>query len=200
MHPHPAFRRNDASLHRALVERIGFGMVFAQTPAGPRVGHVALVAPAEDRVQFHLSRSNAMTRHLAGAQALVVVNGPDAYVSSRWYDDPDQVPTWNYVSLEFEGPVRRIEADELLEQLHAISALNEARIAEGEPWTMDKLSDDYRDRLMAGIVGFELHIAVRRETFKLSQNKPADEVVRVAEGLERAGSIDMAAAMREFAA
>src|SRR5690606_6882275 len=107
MHPNPAFRTEDRALLEALIAQVGFGMVFAATPDGPRVAHTPLVSTGDGAVQFHLARANALTRHLPGANALAVVNGPDAYVSPRWYEAPGQVPTWNYVALELEGPVRR---------------------------------------------------------------------------------------------
>ena len=99
MHPNPAFRHDDRALFERLIREIGFGMVFAATPDGPRVAHVPLVSDGNGTVQFHLARGNALARHLDGMVALAVVNGPDAYVSPRWYGhDPNQVPTWNYVT------------------------------------------------------------------------------------------------------
>jgi transcriptional regulator len=50
--------------------------------------------------------------------------------------------------------------------------------------------------MMAAIVGFEIEITAWRETFKLSQNKPADERNRVIEGLESQGAAGVAALMR----
>ena len=32
MHPNPAFRIEDRALLESLIEELGFGMVFAQTP------------------------------------------------------------------------------------------------------------------------------------------------------------------------
>ena len=93
MHPDPSFRHGDRELLEALIDQIGFGMVFAATPDGPRVAHTALLSTGDGAVQFHLARGNALTRHLAGMDALAVVNGPDGYVSPRWYADPAQVPT-----------------------------------------------------------------------------------------------------------
>ena len=54
MHPNLLFRSDDRVAMAALVERIGFGMVFAQTPVGPRVVHTPLVMVGEDRVRFHI--------------------------------------------------------------------------------------------------------------------------------------------------
>ena len=196
MHPNSAFRAEDRAVHEALLDQIGFSMVFAQIPDGPRVAHTPLILSGAGRVRFHLARGNALAKHLDGASALLLVNGPDGYVSPRWYIDPDQVPTWNYVALELEGPVRRIAESELLALLEALSARHEARVSKGVAWTMDKLSQPMLRRLLAGIVGFELEIQAWRPTYKLSQNKSPEEHARVVAGLETAGQPKLAALMR----
>lgn len=196
MHPDPAFRHPDRALLETLIDEIGFGMIFAATPDGPRVAHVALFSTGDGAIQFHLSRGNALARHLDGATALAVINGPDGYVSPRWYADEGQVPTWNYVALELEGRVRRMDADGLLGMLETLSERNETRLAAGEPWTMDKVPPARMRGLLAGIVGFEMEIQAWRETLKLSQNKPADERERLAAGLEAEGSAAIAQLMR----
>ena len=198
MHPNSAFRHDDRDLHEALIAEIGMGMVFATTPDGPRVAHTPLHSTGDGAVQFHLARGNALARHLDGMTALAVINGPDGYVSPRWYADQGQVPTWNYVSLELEGRVRRMDQDGLHALLENLSATNEARIAEGQPWTMDKMPPDTLRRMMGAIAGFEMEVQAWRPTFKLSQNKPADERARVAAGLEAEGSPAIAELMRKL--
>lgn len=196
MHPNPSFRDDSPDLHRSLVDAVGFGTIFLQTPAGPRVAHAALVSTGSDKLQFHLARGNALTRHLEGSTALVVVNGPDAYVSARWYADPDQVPTWNYIAVELEGSVRKLDDAELLQQLEMLSDHHEAKVKGGIPWTMDKMSTRHLDGLVRSIVGFELEIETRRETVKLSQNKSVEERERVIAGLEQQNAAGIAQAMR----
>lgn len=198
MHPNAQFRPADPALAEALVEEVGFGMIFAATPDGPRVAHTPLLWTGDGAVQFHLARGNSLTRHIGDATVLAVVNGPDAYVSPRWYADGEQVPTWNYVSVEMEGRVRRMDDEGLMGMLEALSTRNEARIVEGTVWTMDKVSPGYLAKLKAGIVGFELEVQAWRPTFKLSQNKPADERERVALGLEAEGSRAIAQLMRDL--
>jgi len=199
MHPNPLFRTEDRALLESLIEEIGFGMVFAQTPDGPRVAHVPLVSTGDGAIHFHLSRANALTRHIAGTNALAVLNGPDAYVSPRWYAERGQVPTWNYVALELEGPVRRMEEEGLAGLLETIGEREEARIAEGEPWRPEEVPADHWNKLTRGIVGFEMEVRAWRPTFKLSQNKPAGERTNVADALEANGSPALAALMRRFA-
>ena len=90
----------------------------------------------------------------------------------------------------------RIEDRALLE---TIGARQEARIATGEPWRPEDVPQDLWDRLAKGIVGFEMEIRAWRPTFKLSQNKPPEERLRVADALAAQGSPAIAALMRRFA-
>lgn len=201
MHPNSAFRHPDRALLESLVEEVGFGMVFAATPDGPRVAHAPLLWTGDGALQFHLARGNALTKHLDGTTALVVVNGPDGYISPRWYPDggADQVPSWNYAAVELEGRVRRMDDDGLLGQVIALSDKHEARIAKGEPWTINKLSDLRRIGLLKAIIGFELEVQAWRETFKLSQNKDAQSAAALADGLEAEGAVAIAHLMRSLA-
>lgn len=197
MHPNPLYRTDDRALCESLIAEIGFGMVFAQTPDGPRVAHTPLLTTGDGAVQFHLARGNALTRYLDGSTALIVVNGPDAYVSPRWYAGRDTVPTWDYVALELEGRVRRM-ADEGLEAfLHAAIAKHEERL-EGEPWRAEESSARVWSGLFRGITGFEMEVLAWRPTLKLSQNKTAEDRVRIAEGLDAAGHAALAHLVREL--
>ena len=197
MHPDPLYRTKTNALCESLIDEIGFGMVFAQTPDGPRVAHTPLLSTGDGAVQFHLSRGNALTRHLDGATALVVVNGPDAYVSPRWYDNRDTVPTWDYITVELEGRLRRM-ADEGLETfLHAAIAKHEGRL-EGAPWRAEESSEKVWSGLFRGITGFEMEVQAWRPTFKLSQNKPPAERARIAAGLEQAGHAALAHLIRNL--
>lgn len=198
MHPNGQFRHPDRALLAAMVDEVGFGMIFAATPDGPRVAHVPLLLEG-DRLRFHLARGNGLARHLDGATALAVVNGPDGYVSPRWLSDASHVPTWNYVALEMEGVARRMDQDGLHELLVAVTARNESRVREGTPWTLDKLSPDRLRALMAAIIGFEIEVTAWRETVKLSQNRGEDDRARIAAGLEVEDSPALATLMKSLA-
>ncbi|WP_427968469.1 FMN-binding negative transcriptional regulator [Altererythrobacter sp.] len=194
MHPNPVFRHDDPALHQALVNQIGFGMIFCQTPGGPRVAHTPLLLGEDGMVRFHLSGGNALAMHLDGSEALAVLNGPEGYVSPRWYADQGQVPTWNYVALELEGTVQRMDREGLVALLDALSAREEARI-EGKPWTRDKMNPVKFEKMLGAIIGFEMDVREWRPTFKLSQNKNEAERARVIEGLEARGAGKLAAMM-----
>ena len=199
MHPDSAFRPRQDDLAELLVREIGFAAIFAATPDGPRVAHAPVVL-SDDRatLQFHLARGNALTRHLDGATALAVVQGPDAYVSASWYDAADQVPTWNYVAIEMEGVVSKLDDAALIAQLDTLSANHEARVGANPPWTRDKMNPALFSKMTGAIIGFELRITAWRPTIKLSQNKSADERNKVIAGVEASGHGALAQLMRHL--
>lgn len=198
MHPNPLFRSEDRALLETLIDEIGFGMIFAPTPHGPRVAHTPVVRTGDGQLRFHIARGNALASHLDGATALAVINGPDSYVSPRWYDDRATVPTWDYIALELEGRTRRIDEDALEALLHALIFRHENRLG-GDRWSATETPAQLWGDLRKAIVGFELEILAWRPTLKLSQKKSAAERSRIAAGLEAAGSPALARLMLELA-
>ena len=199
MHPNPLFRSEDRALLEQLVGEAGFGMVFLTTPAGPRIAHVPLLLTQDGRLRFHLARSNMLTEHLEGACALVVVNGPDGYVSPRWYADRSEVPSWDYVALELEGTVSLLDDAGLETLLHQSIEHFEARLG-GSQWCASETPDERWARLFEAIVGFELEIEQWRPTLKLSQKKPAEVRTRIAKAQETLGKTGLAEWMRRVPA
>lgn len=199
MHPNAAFRWDDPDALRMFAREVGFGTLFAATPDGPRVAHVPFVFLDDDRIGLHVARGNGIAKHLDGAEALFVVNGPEAYISPDWYEmDHNQVPTWNYLAVEMQGPVRRMSQDELIAQVDALSAEQEARLAPKRIWTRDKMDAAIFDKMTTAIIGFELRVTAWRSTAKLGQNKPAEARARVADRLDEQGRNAVAHLMRNL--
>jgi transcriptional regulator len=197
MHPNSAFRWDDRDALRAFAREIGFGTVFAATPDGPRVAHVPFVFLDEDRIGFHLARGNGLTKHLSGAEALFVINGPDAYISPDWYGlDHNQVPTWNYLALELQGGVTKMEEAALIAQVEALTAEQEIRLAPKPKWTREKMDDAVFNKMRSAITGFEMRVTAWRGTAKLGQNKPAEARENAAKALDAQGRKAVAHLMR----
>lgn len=199
MHPNPAFRPKDEDIAALLVREIGFAAIFSSTADGPRVAHAPLLLAEDGRtLRFHLARGNGLTRHLDGATALAVVQGPDAYVSPGDYGDMAQVPTWNYVAVEMEGRARQTDRAALITLLDDLSAAHEGRIGADPAWTRDKMEPAYFGRLVDAIVGFEIEVTAWRVTLKLSQNKPAELGGRVRDALAARGHGALAQLMQHL--
>ena len=198
MHPNPKFRWEDRDAMRGFATEIGFGTLFAATPDGPRVAHIPFVFLDDERIGFHIARGNGIVRGLEGNEALFVISGPDAYVSPDWYGLPDQVPTWNYLAIEMQGIPAKMDRETLIAQADALSRQHEHRLAPKPAWTRDKMAAGLFDKMLGGIVGFQMRITAWRGTAKLGQNKPADARAKVADALEARGQRAMALLMRDL--
>lgn len=178
MHPNRAFAWDDRDAMLAFVDDIAFATIAAE---GPVVVHAPVLVAGPGRLRFHLSRGNRAK--LDGRRTIVSVLGPDAYISPDWYGAGDPVPTWNYVAVEAEGPVHRLDEAETIALLDALSAAHEARLAPKPVWTRDKMMPGRFETMLKAIIGYELEIEALRGTRKLGQNKTGAERLSVAAGL-----------------
>ena len=107
--------------------------------------------------------------------ATLVFQGPHAYVSASWYEEPYKtVPTWNYTAVHVYGRLHEFDAWE------AVKLLTEG--IEGDAagaWDPDRLAPEYRDRQLAAIVGFKLRADAIYAKAKLSQNRTGTDRLRV---------------------
>jgi transcriptional regulator len=196
MHPNRKFQLQDRDAMAALVRELGFGTLFVPTAEGLRAVHVPVLFDG-DRLRFHVSRGNAVHFTLAaGAEALFVATGAHAYISPDWYGLDDRVPTWNYVAVELEGPVRPLDPEALARLVDDLSADQEARLAPKPAWTRAKMSEGRFEGLLKSIGGFEMEVAAWRGTAKVDQDKPQEVRNRIADALAGRGERDMAATMR----
>ena len=171
MHPNRTFAWEDEAAMLAFIAEIAFATIAVE---GPAVVHAPVLVAQPGRLRFHVSRGNRAK--LDGRRAIVSVLGPDAYISPDWYGQDDQVPTWNYLGVEAEGPLRRLDEAELADLLDGLSAAHEARLAPKPSWTRAKLTPGRFEAMLKAIIGYELAIEELRGTRKLGQNK--DEAVR----------------------
>lgn len=173
MHPNPAFRREHAERALATARARGFGILTVASDTGVLAAHVPFVIDdAGTALEAHLVRSNPVARALRSgpADALLIVSGPDAYVSPDWYDDPGQVPTWNYVAVHLRGRLALRPEEALRPHLDRLSAAFEERLPK-PPWTTAKMAPDALASMMRQIVPVAMTGITVDSTFKLNQNK-----------------------------
>jgi transcriptional regulator len=117
-----------------------------------------------------------------GQEALVIFQGPHAYITPSWYEAELAVPTWNYAVVHAYGVPHLIEdKTKLYSLLQTLVQTYEAGFE--QPWAFESLPDDYVQKMMQGIVGFEIPINRLEGKFKLSQNRPASDQTTVAAAL-----------------
>jgi transcriptional regulator len=143
-------------------------------------------------LDMHMARANPQWQQFFDDEVLVVFSGPHAYVSPRWYAEEERVPTWNYAAVHAYGVPRVI--DDKKRKYEAQRSL----IALLDPqWLprFDALPKEYVDRMLNGIVNFEIPVTRLQTRWKLSQNRSRDEQNRIAIELEKSGdSVDQALA------
>ena len=176
MNAAPAFRVEDREALLAFLRAHPFVTFAAAVGGRPFTAQAPVVirqlGDGEVALDFHLARANALSPFIIQTfRAVALATGPDAYVSPDWYESPDQVPTWNYLSVEAEGSVAVLDAAELIALLDDLSTQEEARLLPKPPWTRDKMSPGRFDAMTRGIIGARLFVDRLEGTFKLSQNK-----------------------------
>jgi transcriptional regulator len=197
---HFAVADDDALIAR-LAQRFAGVLVSVDGDGQPVATHMPVLWDAERRiVSGHIARANPQWR-LGAGRGLIVVTGPEAYVSPSFYpskaDHGKTVPTWNYEAVHFSGAVEWFDdAARLEDVVRRLSAFHEHDRA--EPWRIEDAPRGYIDALLRGIVGVEMRVERVEAKQKLSQNKSSADYNGVIGGLEHgdAAAAEIAALMR----
>ncbi|WP_342132221.1 FMN-binding negative transcriptional regulator [Hydrogenophaga sp. OTU3427] len=169
----PQFRSQDAAHAARLMREHPFASLISVDDGGlPFVTHLPLhLLEGEGGWSLlgHCAKPNPHWRLLAARpRALVSFMGPHAYLSPQVYPDKARVPTWNYLAVHATVEAR------LIEEPQAKDALLKRLIADHEPGYAQQwrdLGDDFAQRMLAGIVGFELRIEQIECKLKLNQHR-----------------------------
>lgn len=199
MHPNPAFRQEPRDRNLAFARARGFGILSVNGPEGPLAAHVPFLLTADASfAELHLARSNPIARAGLPLPALIVVSGPDTYVSPDFYgphaEVPDQVPTWNYVAVHLRGTLEPLPSEALRDHVDALSAEHEARIAGKTPWTSAKMTGGAMPRMLRMILPFRFTLTGVDGTWKLNQNKTPEIRARAAAALSQGNAAAQAIA------
>jgi transcriptional regulator len=196
------FRVDDLPQLHALMRARPFATLVSSGALGLYATHLPTVlrddAPQEAPnatphgvIECHLSRANPHWKDLAaGNEALMIFQGPEAYVTPNWYpskaEHGEVVPTWNYAVVHAYGrPEVMQEADWLRRHVGELSAQQEA--SEARPWAVSDAPDRYVEVMLRGIVGFRFAITRLEGKWKMSQNREMNDRAGVVSGLGRRG-------------
>lgn len=129
----------------------------------------------------HFARSNHHLKSANDSSVLAIFNEPHAYISPTWYVNTPAVPTWNYAVVHVEGKLNFLNSDATMVCLEQMLKTFEPAL------NSDKaiLPDDYRQKLAAAIVGFEIIIERIVGKQKLGQHRDPDDQRTVANHLKR---------------
>lgn len=191
------FEQPDREALIALMRDRPLATLVIATPDGPTADLIPLEyvadAGAHGTLRGHVARANPLWKH-AGAQALAVFTGSEAYISPGWYPSKREhgkvVPTWNYTMVQAHGTLQVHDDTTWLRALVGqLTTQHEA--AQAQPWSVGDAPEDYVQQMLRAIVGIEIELVSLVGKWKVSQNRSAADRAGVADGL---AAIDPASA------
>lgn len=138
----------------------------------------------------HMARGNDQWSEPVQGEAMVIVRGPEAYVTPSWYATKPEhhrvVPTWNYMIAHVYGELVIHDDPVWIEaQIRQLTDRHEA--GNEDPWSVDQAPAKFIERQLRAVVGVELLISRVEAKFKMSQNQPQENVEGVIAGLQSRG-------------
>lgn len=203
-YPPKPFRENRRDVLIDMIQELRLGLIVT-SPALDAVHVPVLVKQDGDKLylESHVGVANPIWKESDGLEALVVFQGPHAYVHPGWYETKKQtgkaVPTWNYISVQARGTIEtRQDAAWMRAHVDALSQVMES--GQAEPWAIDDAPDDYIIDMLGGIVGVRIEVTSLEGIWKMSQNHPKANRVGAADGLGAGDDFEVAEIMRDLEA
>jgi len=192
------FKIEDRAELLAFMRTHPLGQVISQNMNGELViNYLPLMVEEKEAGLFlsgHLALANTSwrdweSRSSEEKQVTVVFRGEDGYISPTWYENPLNVPTWNYSVVHASGKVRVNHEDSLKEAmlLKQVAVFEEREKQIGEVKWDYKLPDDFRNKLLKSIVSFEIEVLKLEGKFKLGQNRQEADKKKARAVLEQSG-------------
>jgi transcriptional regulator len=193
----------DEQTIREIVAHVGSAQLITADDDGYPLATLLPVLWDGDTVIAHMARANDHWKQIRqDSPALLVVAGPEAYISPSWYPSKREhgqvVPTWNYSAVHLTGRARIHEDAAWLRM--AVDELTERHEGWREaPWRTSDAPEAFVASQLRGIVGIEITIERVEGKAKLSQNRSAADQAGVVAGLRQedaAGARAVAEQMR----
>lgn len=178
------------SVKKLIKENSFVNVVSFPNEEWPFINHLPLIfsnQSGEDNILIgHMAKRNPQWMHFeANPKCMVVVNGPHAYITPKWYKSGRDVPTWNYAVAQLYGRVELLK--DFNSQVSVLEKLtNYFENGSENPWKFELPEDLLEPKLLtSAIVSFKFHIEKIDAKFKLSQNRPESDRVGVVNGLKQ---------------
>ena len=185
---------------RELIEFLranNFPVLVTGTGGALHGSHLPVVVTEENNqivLDMHMARANAQWKEFFDEEVLVIFAGPHGYISPRWYEEQERVPTWNYAAVHAYGVPALIEDREA--KRASQRRLIEMMDAQWLP-KFDALSGKYVTMMLEGIVNFRIPVTRLETRWKLSQNRGRREMELIAAALAESGEAALAQLTRK---
>ena len=188
--PHLFKETNEEEINH-IIDANPFGTLITTIGKKPIATHIPMLRRTIDGTKYitgHLAKENEQAEAIVQEvkDALVIFQGPHAYVSSSWYES-ENVPTWNYQVVHLYGKLMPLTEEELIEDLTILLELFETGRRDAVLW--ETISDKTKQQVH-GIIGFKLRIDRIEAASKLSQNRNDVDYGRIVAQLERGDEME----------
>lgn len=164
-----------------VIRENSFGILITTKNGLPIASHIPIELETKETgktvLRGHVAKANEQWKTFETTeQALAIFTAPHHYVSSSWYHQMS-VPTWNYIAVHMYGKMTIVNEESLKNSLRKL--MDTYEVISKNPQKLDALPQEYVDKLMKGVVGFEMSIDKVESRFKLSQNKDDEDYQNV---------------------
>lgn len=168
-----------------FIRKNAFATLVTQVEGKPWATHLPFILSENPKggaiLSGHIAKANPQWKELSeDADALVIFQGPHAYISSSWYNH-ENVPTWNYLAVHIYGKIRIIEGEELMDHLKSLVDIYEER--RQNRVRVETMTPAYVESQLKALVGFEVKIEDVHASAKLSQNRDDKNYQNIIENL-----------------
>lgn len=189
MHTPSYYKIEDEAVIDQFIRENSFGTLISVGSPYPLATHIPIELEVNQQGKSvlwgHISKANPQWQSWATyPNVLAVFLSPvHQYISSSWYNHAN-VPTWNYMSVHVSGDLRIVNGDELKESLRRLT--DKYEMNSQHPVSLDSLPLSVQNQ-MNGVVGFEITIAHKAASFKLSQNRNDEDFKNIIFQLKNSG-------------
>ncbi|SOD17400.1 FMN-binding negative transcriptional regulator [Pedobacter xixiisoli] len=168
-----SFLEKDIDKLIAFIEAHPFAVLIGANQNVPSATQVPLQVKKDGDVVKLIGHVMRKTDHHEAFETneniLVLFHGAHAYVSASVYENPESASTWNYSSVQAKGKIKLLDNDETRKVIEDLTNQYEGHHS---PAAFHRMSDDYINKHLKAIAGFEITVTDLEGVFKLSQNHP----------------------------
>ncbi|HVJ11671.1 MAG TPA: FMN-binding negative transcriptional regulator [Burkholderiales bacterium] len=181
----PSYNRiEDRQELLAFMRANSFAVLVTGTGGTLHASHLPVMVREERQfvLDMHMAKNNPQWQEFFDDEVMVVFSGPHAYVSPRWYEEQERVPTWNYAAVHAYGVPKLIE-----DRKHKHQNQRQLVATLDPQWLpkFDALRPEYVEKMLDGIVNFEIEVTRLETRWKLSQNRSKREMELIAAALDK---------------
>jgi transcriptional regulator len=169
----------------AFMQRFSFATIITAKDNLPVATHLPFVVTVQNDtvvLTAHFAKANPHWNDIEKYTSLVIFSEPHAYISPTNYNKEMNVPTWNYIAVHAYGKGKIIaEPHKAMQAIESV--IDNYETAYKQQW--NSFPEEYKNKMLNGIVAFEMVVTDLQAKKKLSQNRTEAEQHKIIETLTK---------------